>query len=186
MDDKLQRDGDAVRKLCQEMERTTTPFEEDMNFAVKQLQSDGTNQFWRRTVIRCFFATTEALLWHMKHIAPNLSLISGVALTDDELANAKGMKWVVRSKGKVQRRLNFRDNVRASFALFAKSFGVPITIKYDAGFDAFCETYKLRNRLMHPKKPSDPDVSDAEIATGQRGVAWFVQSYEVLTNPLPK
>jgi hypothetical protein len=184
MDAKLHRDGDVVRKLCEEMEETMIPLEEDMNFAVKRLQSEGTNPFWRRTVIRCFFPTIEALLWHMKQIAPKLALITGVTLNDEELANAKGKEWVMTSKGKVERTLKFRENVKASFALFAKLHGMPVTIKFDSEFDAFCATYNLRNRLMHPRKPSDLDVSDSQMATAQVGVAWFVQSYDRLTNPI--
>lgn len=181
MDAQLQRDGAEVSRLCQEMNLTVTPFKEDMVFAAKEWQKDQKNQFWRRTVIRCLFAATEALLWHMKHVAPKIALISGATLTEDDLVKAKGMKLVMTARGaKVQRRLQFRENVEASFVLFGKACRVTVTITDDADFDAFCATYSLRNRLMHPQRPSDPDVTDPEIATSQRAVAWFITSYGCL------
>jgi hypothetical protein len=178
MDAQLQRDGAEVSRLCKEMNLTLTPFEQDMVFAAQQWRKDPKSQFWRRTVIRCFFSTTEALLWHMKHAAPKIALISAATLTEDDLLKAKGMKLVMTTGGaKIQRRLQFRENVEASFVLFGKACRVKVTIKDDADFDAFCVTYRLRNRLMHPKRPSDPDVTDLETATSQRGVAWLVNSY---------
>jgi hypothetical protein len=97
------------------------------------------------------------------------------------------MKLVKTSAGnKVQRRLQFRENVEASFILFGKACRVTVTMTEDAGFDAFCETYRLRNRLMHPKKPTDPNVSDLEVATSQRGAAWLVNSYARLLQECDK
>jgi hypothetical protein len=178
MDAQLRRHGAELSKLCQDMDSTLTPFEQDMVFAAKQWRKDETSQFWRRTLIRCFFATTEALLWHMKHTAPKLALISDATLTEDDIIKASGMKWVITATGhKVKRRMEFRENVQESFVLFGKACRVTVTITNDPDFDAFCATYRLRNRLMHPKKPSDPDVTDTEIATAQRGVAWLLNSY---------
>jgi hypothetical protein len=106
-----------------------------------------------------------------------LASISGVTLSVDELETANEERVKRTSDGKSELRpkfLKFRDNVKATFALFGKVHGAPITIKNEAGFDAFCATYDLRSRLMHPKRPFDPAVSDLEMATAQRGIEWFV------------
>jgi len=181
MDGQLQRDIVAAGKIYRQMELTMAPLEADLYFAVNCMQGDGQSQFWRRTVIRCFFAVVESLLWNMKHIVPKLATISGVTLSADDLETANEERVKTTANGKSERHpkfLRFRDNVKATFALFGKVHGVRITINYDSGFDAFCATYDLRSRLMHPKRPFDPGVSDPEIATSQIGVGWFIHSYQ--------
>lgn len=69
--------------------------------------------------------------------------------------------------------LKFRDNVKAVFKLYGKVHGVSFEVNCNQDFDALCETYELRSRLMHPKTPFDPDVSDKAVAASQRGVKWL-------------
>ena len=123
----------------------------------------------------------------MKHVAQKIALVSGAILTEDDLMRAKGKKWVATPAGKkVQRRLHFRENVESSFVLFGKACRVTVTIMEDADFDTFCATYQLRNRLMHPKKPSDPDVTDLEVAASQRSAPWLFDSYGRLVKECDK
>jgi hypothetical protein len=149
------------------------PLELDVNFAGVQLLNDENTgkehqQFWRRTVIRCLLAATEALLWNMKHIAPKVAFVSRVQLTPEEIKIAE------------TKFLRFPDNVKAAFSLFGKVHGVTVEANFDQDFDALCKTYSLRNRLMHPKTPFDPNVSDSDIATAQQGVKWFLREYHEL------
>lgn len=179
---RLQKDRAEVRKLTRHMAITIAPLEADLNFAANQWAKDTQSQFWRRTVIRCHLAVAEALLWNMKHIAAKIACISGLQLTQDELEVAHEER-VVMVNGKPERRpkfLKFRDNLKASFSLFSKVHGVRAAERSGPGFDAFCETYELRSRLMHPKGPFDPNVSDDDIATAQRGGDWFGREYRQL------
>lgn len=179
MDNQLQRAAAEIQKLTRHMGLTIDPLQADLNFAGTQLQKDRTNQFWRRTVIRCLLAVTEAVLWNMKHIAPQIASVSGVQLTSAELEVAHEERTVTVN-GKRESRPKFprfRDNVKATFSIFGKVHGVTTALNFDQGFDALCETYELRSRLMHPKKPFDPDVSDTNIATAQLGLNWFQREY---------
>jgi hypothetical protein len=162
-----------IKKLVRHMALTMEPLEHDVHFAGVQLLNDekaGKNhqQFWRRTVIRCLLAATEALLWNMKHIAPKVAYVSRVQLTPEEIKISE------------TKFLRFPDNVKATFLLFGKVHGVTVKTNFDQQFDALCKTYSLRNRLMHPKTPFDPNVSDLDISTAQQGVKWFLREYREL------
>jgi hypothetical protein len=163
----------GIRKLIRHMGLTMEPLERDVNFAGVQLLNDENTgkehqQFWRRMVIRCLLAATEALLWNMKHIAPKVAYVSRVQLAPEEIKITE------------RKFLRFPDNVKTTFLLFGKVHGVTVGPIYDQDFDALCKTYELRNRLMHPKTPFDPNVSDPDIATAQQGLKWFLREYHEL------
>ena len=119
-------------------------------------------------MIRCILAYTEALLWTTKQGLPLLASVSGVELTAGDL------KIVQEEKGKF---LKFRDNLKAVFQLIAKVHKAAFKMNYNQGFDALCQTYELRSRLMHPKKPSDIEVSESDIAGSQKGIKWLQQEF---------
>lgn len=179
MNDQLQAYGEEVRKLISLMKLTLLPLESDMNFAVAELTKAPKDQFWRRTVIRCLLATAEAMLWNMRHITPKIALVSLVQLTSKEMEALNEMREIIKEgKPELRRKwLPFPDAVKATFTLFGKVHGANISWKDEGGFTALCSTYGLRNRLMHPKTPFDPNVSDADIQTAQLGVKWLDETY---------
>ena len=67
--------------------------------------------------------------------------------------------------------------MKKTFSLFAKVHKMTTALNYNQDFEALCNTYNLRSRLMHPKKPFDPNVSDLEIAEARRGDKWFIREY---------
>jgi hypothetical protein len=80
----LQQAADAMKKYHRHMELTLTPLEKDMMFALTHLVTDKQNQqFWRRTIIRCILAYTEALLWNSKNGIPKVATISWVELNSE-------------------------------------------------------------------------------------------------------
>ncbi|MGA2657894.1 MAG: hypothetical protein ABSH34_10280 [Verrucomicrobiota bacterium] len=180
MNHKAQNDAAEIRRLNQHMMLTILPLQADVDFATVQLVVDRKSQFWRRTVIRCGLALVEATLWNMKHILPTVATFSGVQLTPDELEMINEEKTRIKDGQPVTRPnlLPFRDNVKATFSIFAKVHGISISVDYDSEFDALCHTYELRNRLMHPKRPFDPNVSDPDIDVAQRGAGRFNRSFQ--------
>jgi len=182
MKNELREQGREAKRRSAQMKLTLAPLEADVNFAAQELQKNQRNQFWRRTVVRCLLAATEALLWNMRNVAPAVAAVSRVELTPHELEIINEKRVVLR-EGKTETRpywLKFRDNIKATFEMFAKVHGVTLVWKDSADLDALCQTYELRNRLMHPKRPYDPEVSDSAIEAAQRGANWFVCEYERL------
>jgi hypothetical protein len=165
-----------MNKYHRRMQLTLAPLEADMNFALDHLRSDQKyQQFWRRTLIRCLLAYTEALLWNLKHGIPTIASISGIELSSRELEIIEE-KRAIEVKGQIEFRPNFpkfRDNLKQTFSLFGRVHGTNFNVNCTLDFDALCETYGLRSRLMHPKEPMDPDVSDLNMAASQAGIKWL-------------
>jgi hypothetical protein len=178
----LLKRAEEISKMQRHMGLTVDPLYADLNFAFEQWLKDKGNQFWRRTLIRCLLAVLEALLWNMKNMIPKVSAISGVQLTADELAIATEVRVTVKN-GKTEERkkfLPFPDNLKATFALYAKIHKATYSLNGSKDFDALCKTYDLRSRLMHPKRPFDPQVSDDDIRRSQDGMKWLMNEYATL------
>jgi hypothetical protein len=167
----LGKEIDEVRKLVRSMQLTILPLNADLMAAGEHWQKDRASQFWRRTVIRCLLALLEAALWNMKNTAPKIAVISEVMLSPKELEFAED---------KIRPFPKFRKNLGETFELFAKVHKVPFSVTPDKDFEALCATYELRNRLMHPKKPFDLDVSDKNIDEAMQGAMWFRKSFDKL------
>jgi hypothetical protein len=182
MNNQLQQNAAEIGKLVRQMALTVAPLQADLHFADNQLAREKGSQFWRRTVIRCLLAVIESVLWNMKHVTPKAAAISHVPLTNDEL-EVLNEERTVTANGKIERRrkfLPFRENVKVCFSLFGKVHGVTVVFTGCHGFEAFCATYEIRSRLMHPKKPFNPEVSDKDIATALQGMGWFMSEYQLL------
>jgi hypothetical protein len=162
---------EEVRKLVRSMQLTVLPLNADLMMAGGQWQKDRPNQFWRRTVIRCLLALLEASLWNMKNTAPKIAVISEVKLSPKELEFAED---------RIRPFPKFRKNLTDTFELFAKVHMIQHSVNPDKNFEALCTTYELRNRLMHPKRPFDLDVSDQKIDDAMRGAMWFRQEFDKL------
>ena len=181
---KSEQAATEIIKLIRHMRLTLEPLEADFEFAAMQLSIDENSgckhqQFWRRTLIRCLLANIEAMLWNMKNIIPKIALVSCVQLTSQEL-EVVNEKKLVNANGKIEARKyfpQFRENLMKTFSLFGKVHKLPVTLNYSQDFEALCRTYELRSRLMHPKRPFDPNVSDLEIAEALSADKWFVREY---------
>lgn len=165
------------------MNLTLAPLQADMDFAVHNLESDQVRQqFWRRTTIRCLLAYTEALLWNLKHGIPTIATMYGIGLSSSDLEIIEEKK-TISVNGQFEHRTKhpkFRDNLKQTFSLFGKVHGITYNVNCNQDFDYLCTTYELRSRLMHPKKPMDPDVSDQNMAASQQGIKWLGFEYQKL------
>jgi hypothetical protein len=175
--------GAKIKKHHRHMNLTLAPLQADMDFAVDNLRNDQVRQqFWRRTTIRCLLAYTEALLWNLKHGIPTIATMYGIGLSSSDLEIIEE-KRTIAVNGKFEHRtkyLKFRDNLKQTFNLFGKVHRITFNVNCNQDFDDLCTTYELRNRLMHPKIPMDPDVSDLNMAASQQGIKWLGLEYQKL------
>jgi hypothetical protein len=169
----------TIQKLSREMVLTTYPLQNDLDFAVTQWSKEKANLFWRRSVIRCLLVLIEAVLWNMKNLSLKISEVSVIKLTDHEISIAIEKRTVMKGE-KLETKKNFlpfKDNIKATFKMFAKVHDVPFAFNADKNFDALCDTYELRSRLMHPKRPFDPNVSDSDIEAAEKGTEWLAKEW---------
>jgi hypothetical protein len=159
---------------------TCRPLHSDFNYAIKQWQHDRTSQFWSRTAIRCLCAAIEATLFSFRTMAEQAAGVSNIQFDPKELEILSEKQ--IRNGVQRTKFLSPPDAVKESFRLFAKAIGTTVTVDYGNGFSDLCATFKVRDRLMHPKKPFDVEVNVENIETADRGIAWFNKAYTDVFN----
>jgi hypothetical protein len=113
-------------------------------------------------------------------MAEQLGGISGVQFDAKEVQILTEQRIVVEPDGTqtIRRKfLPFPESVKESFRLFGKAIAATLGLTYGTGYDKLCETFELRNRLMHPKAPFDVEVRPDQIDTANRGIEWFNEAY---------
>ena len=163
---------------------------EDLMQSGLMVKKDPDNQFLRRTAIRCFAAAVEGIIFCLKQMAHSSGEFAGHTFSEDELFLLTEIQ-TANKDGKPRRFLPARDNFKVTFNLFAKTFQVPHQPGFGKGFECLCETFKLRDRLMHPKKLSTIEVSDEEKQLCSDAAAWLHTEVQRLltscqTSPLGK
>jgi hypothetical protein len=80
-----------------------------------------------------------------------------------------------KSKGGKKLKLPpFRDNIKQTFKLFGKIYRIPCPTDFGQdGFEALCETYELRHRLIHPKSYMTFCVTDEEKQKFAEAIGWL-------------
>lgn len=163
-----------LQKLVRHSGLTYLPLHSDVTYSIKQWQSDP-SQFWCRTSIRCLCAAVEATLFSFRKMAEKMAAFNKIQFEPKELEILSEVK--INGGRKF---LPFPDAIKESFRLFAKAAGTIAIINYGANFLDLCNTFEVRNRLMHPKKPFDVEVNEENIKAAERGIIWFNKTYSSL------
>ncbi len=109
---------------------------------------------------------TGALFWDTSKLLPQeIALINEEDYELDDTGAVKTRKA----------RLRFSGNFRFAFAVAAKAAGV--TYQLDVGGDGWRtlrDVVKVRDRLMHPKKSGDLDVTNSEVRDVMAAFRWVL------------
>jgi hypothetical protein len=132
----------------------------------------------RRRFIRNGIALVEGATAAMRRIAL-ADVEAGVGnFNPGEIAILTGKIYELNDEGDVRsvpHAQKLARLVRFSCAVHARTYGAPFTLKVDGdGWRCFRETVVVRNRLTHPKTPSDLVVNDAELENADIAFGWFV------------
>ena len=151
----------------------------DLGTASRELRKNYTSQFWRRTAIRALAATVDGIIFSLKQLALATASLIGTSL--DEKEREFLSERPISSKRKKVRFLPFRDNLEQTFKLFAKVHGASCCADFaDRGFDALCQTFELRHRVMHPKSFMTFGVRDIETRRAGEAIVWLHQELQRL------
>jgi len=139
----------------------------------------------RRNFIRAVCANVEGTLnWLMYQLSKNASALSG---TEKLAFNEKQI--VVKENGQVEEsRLLIKTKVKIKMVFkFLSKYpsGDQIDLN-DNNFSKLSSSFKVRDRLMHPKSDSDLEVSEAEVQDMINGYRWYIKGYQETLNPLKK
>jgi len=131
-----------------------------------------------RMLIRSMFATIEGIVYCMKQVACEANMATG-PLTLDELLVCKEIAIGLKSSGEVDvssMRLKFESNLKFAFAACAKALHQSFELDTNCrGWNRLVQSVKVRNRLAHPKRSSDLELTDDELGHAIEAYQWFDQ-----------
>jgi hypothetical protein len=152
----------------------------DLGYASGEMRKNPENQFWRRTTIRALAAAVDGIIYCLKQTALFAGKMSEYKFNDEELF-LLSEEPVESESGKKMRRPVFRENIKYMFKLFYKVHRISCPTDFGhSGFNALCETYELRHRLMHPKSFFTFCVNDDEKLKAGEAVAWLNEEIKKL------
>jgi hypothetical protein len=145
----------------------------DLKYTTGEMKIHPDDQFWRRTMIRTLAATLDGIVFCLKQTALATGPMNGFKFSEKELFFLSEEK-VESAGGKKQKLPGFRENLKDTFKLFAKTnkTSCPTDFNQD-GFSALCEIYDLRHDLVHPKSFMKFCVSDYQKQRAGEAVYWL-------------
>lgn len=146
------------------------------------LQKMPHNQFWRRNLIKSVVVLIEANCYGLKRIANYQQAVYEVTFSAAELALLKEEKYILDDKGDVivedKNFQRFIPNIRFALKSFSKAYGIPFNL--DMSQVPLKDLERVRNRITHPKKLSDLNISADEVNKTRTVALWFLQNISEL------
>jgi hypothetical protein len=155
-------------------------------FIKTDAQGDENQQFWRRTYVRTFMARVEGTANAYKDIAIRIARVMKTSFTQAELALLNNEHYQINSQGEaypIKAKVRTEDNIKFAVVMFAKAHGTSFSLATgDAGWRQLVETIRVRDRLTHPRKTADLNVSYEEILHTIDAHAWFLNQLAACTS----
>jgi hypothetical protein len=176
---------DNLNKIIKQGGSTIAPLDADCDLARENWRKDREDQAWSRIAVRCLCANIEARLYLYRRTALQALPLSKVLLKQEEEDILREERIVIRN-GVQERKpkfLRIEDSVKESMRLFAKAFGASFQPDCGGkGYTAFCATFNVRNRLMHPKGVFDLQVLEKDVETADEAINWMNEQYALMVS----
>ena len=139
----------------------------------------------RRLIVRSAFAAIEATAYTLKRLAivgaMVLRLQNKETLTEEEKVLCREERYELGGNGEVETKkakLTFVPNLRFSFKAFAKAWDIVFVLDTNAPkWKQLVNSVAVRDRLMHPKRLADLEVTDTEVREALRGFIWIEENW---------
>ena len=150
----------------------------DLMDTFERLQSKPLHQPARRSWIRTLCSQVEAWMYSMKQMIATFSVLPFVAVQPADAFLLREEVPEVNEKGDIvirgDRFLPWERNFKYVAKVTARAFGSSYQLPLDeSGWEALRETFRIRNRLVHPKKREDLTVTDDELRIANDAHTWF-------------
>jgi hypothetical protein len=136
-----------------------------------------------RMLVRSMFACIEGIVYSMKQMALSANRLQGT-LSPEEVLCCKEISFNMTDKGQMKEhpaKLRFLPNLQFAFAVLAKTFQVPFKLDTSCmDWKHMVLSVKLRDRLTHPKRPFDLELTDEELGLALKAYVWFDTQVEEL------
>jgi hypothetical protein len=153
---------------------------------VRALTLEPRDDSTRRAAVHTLCAAIEGILWMLQR---DLLSVAGNVLSTSQRAILGQKPHILRENGKVGRvpsKVSLRQRVQFSTAIVA-ALRPDCEIRFEeAGWRDLLATLDVRDRLGHPEKPSDLDVTEAELEAARIGEAWFLDNIIAVVQTEPR
>ena len=153
---------------------------------VRALAFEPRDDSTRRAAMHALCAAIEGILWMLQC---DLLSLATQELSNSQRAILREKPHILRENGKVGRvpsKVNLRQRVQFSAAIVA-ALRPNCEIQFDAaGWRDLLATLDVRDRLGHPEKESDLDVTDAELEAARIGEIWFLDNIIAVLQTEPR
>lgn len=147
----------------------------DVGVCLRSINSNPNDQFWRRMLIRNFFALVEGQIYGMKSLCVHRYNLLDIDFTDADLAYLKEKKFHLNNNGTTSDSDDLYAkliyNYRFAFRSYEKAFFGGFRLD-DSGISNLQELENVRNRLVHPKNLDGLNVSDDDINRFEKVWKW--------------
>ncbi|HKQ89263.1 MAG TPA: hypothetical protein VJZ77_01175 [Blastocatellia bacterium] len=169
--------GKVTWNAYQEFTATVSILHSDVVTCSERLNKEGGSQYWRRALVRAFFAKVEGVIHCMKRIAYSCRFQPGVEFSEGELMFLTEKTYQLNDKGEVydqRMQTSLKSNIKFAFRAYARAHLVDYKLNVgDDTWNDFKNSLLVRDRLTHPKEVRNLEVSDEELKSLQRAFDWF-------------
>lgn len=146
--------------------------------------ADKVFQFWGRTEVRMVFAQLEGLTHSLKQAALDVSQITGVALTPEEVLLLQEKEYDLRQNGAINEksaRLRTLPNFLFAFKTFAKVCGVNHQLNLGGReYQQLQNALDVRDRLTHPRSVTSLEVTHEELGAMFAALTWVYSNLDTV------
>lgn len=162
--------NDALRDALENFYWLSDSLFADLTFAMQSRGPCDDRPEPRRTYVRAAFTYVEGCSNAFNRIALAAHDARGDVLLESDVE-------AVRQELDVDARPHFPrflDNVKLAVRRFGKAIEAEVSPDFSGrGWAALRDGVDIRNRLVHPRTPSDLAISDADLLVVEAGVGWF-------------
>lgn len=149
--------------------------EEDVVSNFRAYREDTVSQTARRNFIRSECAYVEGMVWFFKKLVRSHIEDQRVSVDGEIKLYLFDFDFKVARSGKIEKkekRLPTIDNLKALLKNCGEIYGYEVGLG-KTGWSELQDTFRVRDRIMHPSSDKAITVSEAEMETGIRGHEWF-------------
>ena len=162
-----------------ELKRTFSVLAEDIELA-RAYGKNNNSPYAQRTLLRTHFALIEGVSYLLRQIA----IATAEVFSPAELATLSEKTYTLDKQGNIQERDNYLKALPAllfTLRCYARVHGAIFQLETGSeGWRCMQAYVAIRNRLAHPKKAVDLQLSDAELQECLKAAEWFKTTFKKL------
>jgi len=131
----------------------------------------------RRFYVRAIFALIEAVVEQHKQLLLQLKEENIINLNNGVYEVLSEKIYIANDTGKINSKeqyLNLQRKIRTVYSEAGQAFGESLNINYgNDDWRTFQSALKIRDKITHPKRFADCEISDEDLETVEHGHTWF-------------